>query len=143
MVVSWQAIFAGATGAAVLSMVLMLLGTGIGFSLASPWEDQGASSTTIRLSTIIWITVVQILSSILGGYLAGRLRAKWVSLHSHETYFRDTAHGFLAWAVATLVTATLLSSAISSVVGGGLKAGASVAGGCCEYCGHGRGRGSG
>ena len=65
--VSWQAILAGATGAAVLSMVLVLLGTGIGFSVASPWEDQGVSSTTLGLSTIIWITVVQILSSIFGG----------------------------------------------------------------------------
>ena len=135
--VSWAAIFAGATGAAVLSMVLLLLGTGIGFSAVSPWSDQGASATTVGISTIIWMTVVQILASLLGGYLAGRLRAKWVSVHSHEAYFRDTAHGFLAWAVATLVTATLLSSAIGSMVGGGLKAGASIAGGAASIAGTG------
>jgi len=63
----------------------------------------------------------------MGGYLAGRLRHKWVALHSHEAYFRDTAHGFLAWAVATLVMASLLSSAVGTVVGGGLKAGATAA----------------
>jgi hypothetical protein len=135
--VSWPAIFAGATGAAVISLVLILLGTGIGFSAVSPWGDQGVSSTTVGVSTIVWITVVQILASLLGGYLAGRLRAKWVSIHSHETYFRDTAHGFLAWAVGTLITATLLSSTISSVVGGGLKAGASVAGGAATIAGTG------
>jgi hypothetical protein len=127
--VCWSAIFAGAAGAAVLSLVLMLLGTGIGFSAVSPWGNQGASATTMGVSTIIWMTVVQILAALLGGYLAGRLRAKWVSLHSHEAYFRDTAHGFLAWAVATLVTASLLSSAVSSIVEGGFKAGAAVAGG--------------
>lgn len=117
--VCWAAIFAGAAGAAVLSLVLLVLGTGIGFSAISPWSNQGVSATTVSVSTIIWMSVVQILASILGGYLAGRLRTKWVSLHSHETYFRDTAHGFLAWAVATLLTASLLSSAVGSIVSGG------------------------
>jgi hypothetical protein len=126
--VSWQAIFAGATGAAVLSMVLLLLGTGIGFSSISPWSNADVS-TTVGISTIIWLTVVQVLASAFGGYLAGRLRSKWASVHGHEVYFRDTAHGFLSWAVATLVTATLLSSAVGSVVSGSLKAGASVASG--------------
>jgi hypothetical protein len=43
-------------------------------------------------------------------------------------YFRDTAHGFLAWAVSTLLMATLLSSALTGLVAGGAKAGAAVAG---------------
>jgi len=43
-------------------------------------------------------------------------------------YFRDTAHGFLAWATASLATAALLSSAIGSILGGGLQAGAAGAG---------------
>jgi hypothetical protein len=135
--VSWAAVIAGAVGAAVLSLVLMLLGTGIGFSAVSPWSNQGVSATTVGVSAIIWMTVVQILSSLLGGYLAGRLRANWVSLHSHEAYFRDTAHGFLAWAVATLVTASLLSSAVGSITSGGLKAGAAVAGGAATIAGAG------
>jgi hypothetical protein len=41
---------------------------------------------------------VQWLSSGLGGYLTGRLRTKWVGIHTDETFFRDTAHGFMAWA---------------------------------------------
>ena len=135
--VCWAAIFAGAAGAAVLSLVLMLLGTGIGFSAISPWSNEGVSGTTVGVSTIIWMTVVQLLASFLGGYLAGRLRTKWVSVHSHEAYFRDTAHGFLAWAVATLVTASLLSSAVGSVASGGMKAGASIAGGAATVAGAG------
>lgn len=135
--VCWAAIFAGAAGAAVLSLVLLVLGTGIGFSAISPWSNQGVSATTVSVSTIIWMSVVQILASILGGYLAGRLRTKWVSLHSHETYFRDTAHGFLAWAVATLLTASLLSSAVGSIVSGGVKTGAAIAGGAATIVGAG------
>ena len=132
---SWAAIFAGATGAAVLSMVLLLLGSGVGFSAVSPWSNDGVSAATVGVSTIVWITVVQILASLLGGYLAGRLRAKWVAVHAHESYFRDTAHGFLAWAVATLVTATLLASAVGSIVSGGLKTGAAIAGGAATMAG--------
>ena len=64
----------------------------------------------------------------MGGYLAGRLRTKWVEAHTDEVYFRDTAHGFLAWAVASLATAALLTSVIGSIISGGIQAGASVAG---------------
>jgi hypothetical protein len=75
----------------------------------------------LGISTIIWLAFTQIVASGLGGYIAGRLRVKWANLHGDEVYFRDTAHGFLAWAVATLVTATLVVGSVSSVVGGGCK----------------------
>jgi hypothetical protein len=127
--VSWAAIVAGAAGAAALSLILLILGTGLGLSSVSPWSDRGASATTLGVSTILWLTLTQIAASGMGGYLAGRLRTKWAAVHSDEVYFRDTAHGFLAWAVATLATAALLTSAIGAIVSGGVQAGASVAGG--------------
>lgn len=127
--VSWAAVFAGAAGAASLSLILLLLGTGLGLSSVSPWAQSGISATTFGISTILWITFTQIAASGMGGYLAGRLRIKWVGVHTDETYFRDTAHGFLAWSVATLVTAAMLTSAIGSIVGSGVQAGAAVAGG--------------
>src|SRR5688572_6579009 len=99
--VSWGAVFAGAVGAAAFSLILILLGTGLGLSVVSPWANDGISATTASVSTIVWITVVQLLASVLGGYLAGRLRSRWVTVHTNEVYFRDTAHGFLAWSVAT------------------------------------------
>jgi hypothetical protein len=121
--VSWGAVFAGAVGAAALSLVLFLLGTGLGLAVISPWASEGISGTTAGVSTIVWVTVVQLLASLLGGYLAGRLRTRWVTVHTNEVFFRDTAHGFLAWAVATLLMATLLSSAIGTAISSGLKAG--------------------
>ncbi|MEO5733166.1 MAG: hypothetical protein ABIN96_12210, partial [Rubrivivax sp.] len=127
--VSWGAIFAGAAAAAALSLILIVLGTGLGLSSISPWAGQGVSGTTFGVSTIIWLTFTQLAASGMGGYIAGRLRTKWSGVHTDEVYFRDTAHGFLAWAVATLVTAAMLSSAIGSVIGSGVQAGASVAGG--------------
>lgn len=127
--VSWGAIFAGATAAAIMSMLLLMLGTGLGFSAVSPWADEGASAQALGVATVIWLVIVQVVASGMGGYLAGRLRVKWVDVHDDEVYFRDTAHGFLAWAVATLVAATLIVSSAAGLIGAGAKAGASVASG--------------
>ena len=127
--VSWGAIFAGAAGAAALSLILVLLGSGLGFSAMSPWANEGASAKTIGISTVVWLALTQIIASGLGGYLAGRLRVKWSNMHGDEVYFRDTAHGFLAWAVATLVAAVLIVSSVSGIVGSGVKAGASAVAG--------------
>src|SRR5690606_12973162 len=130
--VSWGAILAGAAGAAGLSLILVILGAGLGLSSISPWGREGASGTTISIAAIGWITLMSLLASGMGGYLSGRLRTKWVGIHTDEVFFRDTAHGFLAWAIATLVTAALLSSAIGAVLGGGVKAGASMMSGAAS-----------
>lgn len=127
--VSWPAIFAGAAAAAALSLILLVLGVGLGMSAISPWSQAGITAATFGASTILWVTLTQVIASGMGGYLAGRLRVKWVAVHTDEVFFRDTAHGFLAWAIASLATAALLGSVIGSIVGGGVQAGASVAGG--------------
>src|SRR5450830_1029014 len=126
--VSWGAIVAGAAAAAALTLIMLMLGIGLGLSSVSPWAHHGVSAATFGVSAILWITFSQIVASGMGGYLAGRLRTKWVAVHTDEVYFRDTAHGFLAWAVASLATAALLTSVIGSIVSGGIQAGASVAG---------------
>ncbi|UVM03125.1 hypothetical protein [Pseudomonas laurylsulfatiphila] len=130
--VSWGAIFAGAAAAAALSLILVLLGFGLGFSAVSPWANEGVSAKSLGISTIVWLAFTQIVASGLGGYIAGRLRVKWAYMHGDEVYFRDTAHGFLAWCVATLVTATLVAGSVSSLVGGGVQAGANMVGGAAS-----------
>ncbi|WP_394808896.1 hypothetical protein [Nitrosomonas sp.] len=127
--VSWGAIVAGAAAIAALSLILLILGTGLGLSSVSPWAHNGVSAMTFGVSTILWLTFTQLFSSGIGGYLSGRLRTKWIAVHSDEVYFRDTAHGFLAWAVATLVTAAILTTVIGSIISGGVRAGATMAGG--------------
>lgn len=127
--VSWGAVAAGAAAAAALSLILLMLGIGLGLSAVSPWKQDGISATGFGISTIAWITFTQLVASGMGGYLAGRLRTRWVAIHTDEVYFRDTAHGFLAWAVASLTTAALLTSAIGSMISGGVQAGATVASG--------------
>lgn len=127
--VNWGAIIAGSFAAATLTFILMLLGSGLGLTMVSPWSSTGASVTTFAVSTAIWLVIVQWLSSGLGGYLTGRLRTKWVGVHTDETFFRDTAHGFMAWALATLLVVFVLGSALSAAIGTGVQAASTVASG--------------
>lgn len=125
---SWGAILAGAAAAAALSLILMILGTGLGFATTSPWADRGLEASTVGISSIVWILATQLAASALGGYLAGRLRVKWPDVQTDEVFFRDTAHGLLTWAVASLFTAALMGSALANVIGTGVQAGATAAG---------------
>src|ERR1700676_5032669 len=119
--VSWGAIAAGAVGAAALALLLIAFGAGLGLSAVSPWSDSGVSASTFKTGTGIYLVCVAVMSSAVGGYLAARLRTKWVGVHTHEVFFRDTAHGFLAWAFAAVLSAAFLASA-----GSHLATGASV-----------------
>ena len=116
--VSWPAIAAGAIAAAAMTLVLLAFGAGMGFSAVSPWGNSGISTSTFQISTALYLMVVALLASALGGYVAGRLRTRWVGVHTHEVFFRDTAHGFLAWAFATVIGAGFLATAASNVAGG-------------------------
>ena len=113
--VSWPAIFAGAVVAAAVSLVLLILGSGLGFAMASPWRAPSAASFTVMAG--IWFIIIQWAASCLGGYLTGRLRTRWTDTHTHEVFFRDTAHGFLAWALATLLVAVIVATVSSAAVG--------------------------
>jgi hypothetical protein len=126
---SWPAIFAGATTAAATTLILVALGSGFGLASVSPWPHSGASATTFTVMTGIWLIIVQWLSAAMGGYVTGRLRTKWVGTHTHEVFFRDTANGFVTWALATAVGAALLSSAVANVSEKGVQAVSNVASG--------------
>jgi hypothetical protein len=131
--ISWAAIIAGAFAAAAMGLILVALGTGLGFAAVSPWSNSGASATTMTIAGAIWLLLMSAIASGIGGYLAGRLRTRWVDVHGDEVFFRDTAHGFLAWSVGTVITAAVLTSAAGALVGGTAKvaaagAGAAVAG---------------
>jgi hypothetical protein len=120
--VSWGAVIGGAFVAAAIALIMLALGAGFGLSAVSPWSNAGASATTIGVGVIVWLIVMQVVAYSLGGYLAGRLRTRWVAVHSDEVHFRDTANGFLAWAVGVVITVTFLASAATSMVGSSAQA---------------------
>ena len=115
--VSWGAVIGGAFVAAAFYLILLALGAGLGLSAVSPWSSVGASASAVGTEAIVWLIFIQIVASALGGYLTGRLRTKWASIHTDEVYFRDTANGFLAWAVALVISVTFLASAAATMVG--------------------------
>jgi len=116
--VSWGAVIGGAFVAAALSLILLALGAGFGLSAVSPWSNVGASAGAIGTAAIVWLILTEAIASAMGGYLAGRLRTRWRSIHTDEVHFRDTANGFLVWAVAVVVTVAFLASGAVSMVGG-------------------------
>jgi hypothetical protein len=117
--VSWAAVTAGAVVSCALTLVLLAFGIGLGLSVVSPWAGAGVSATTFKIGTGLYLIVIAMLSSSIGGYIAGRLRTRWIGVHSDEVYFRDTAHGFIAWALASVLGAVLLASPAGSLISGG------------------------
>ncbi|RDJ20874.1 hypothetical protein DWF00_28455 [Bosea caraganae] len=127
--VSWGAVLGGAVVSASISLMLLAAGAGLGFTSISPWTNAGVTATTFGIAAVIWLAIIQLISAGAGGYLAGRLRTKRVGLHTNEVAFRDTAHGFLAWAVGSIVGAVLLASTASAIIGGTARLGATAASG--------------
>jgi hypothetical protein len=124
--VSWSAVIAGAFVASALSFALFLLGAGLGLVSVSPWSTNNVSVTTFGALAAAWFLAVQLFAPGVGGYIAGRLRTKWVDVHTDEVYFRDTAHGFLVWAVGAVISALLLASVASSLVSGVAQVGSAA-----------------
>jgi hypothetical protein len=93
-----------------MTLVLLAFGTGLGLSVVSPWAGSGVSATTFKITTGLYLIVIAMIASSIGGYLAGRLRSAWDGVHADEVYFRDTAHGFIAWALASVIGATMVTS---------------------------------
>ena len=116
--ISWAAVLAGAVTSLALTLVLLSLGAGLGFSAVSPWSNSGVSATTFEIGTGLYFIVMAMISSALGGYMAGRLRNRWIGVQTTEVHFRDTAHGFLAWALASVLGAILLASPATSLISG-------------------------
>jgi hypothetical protein len=127
--VSWGAIVAGGVASAALAMILMTLGAGLGLISVSPWPNEGVSAETVGVGVIVWSIIIEVAAFGLGGYLAGRLRTKWANVHGDEVYFRDSAHGFVTWALGTLVGVALVAGAAGHVARGTAEVGAAVVGG--------------
>lgn len=115
--VSWAAVIGGAFVISALYLILLALGAGFGLSAVSPWSNAATGASAAGTIAIVWLVFIEIVASAFGGYLAGRLRTKWALIHTEEVFFRDTANGFLAWAVALVMSVAFLASAATSMAG--------------------------
>lgn len=119
--VSWAAIIAGAAVAAAAALIMFTLGAGLGFAIMPTPTDRHPSATTFAVTSVIWLVVTQWLTAAIGGYVTGRLRTRWVNVHTHEVFFRDTAHGLVTWALGALLGATLALGAFGSMASAGMR----------------------
>ena len=139
--ISWGPVLGGAVVATAVTVLLVSLGSGLGFASVSPTSGNNPSAATFTVLMAVWLLVVQWVSSFFGGYLAGRLRPASGGIHGDESLFRDTACGFVAWAVASLFVVAMVSSGASSLISGAGRAATSVvssaAGGAAQSAGSG------
>lgn len=118
--IEWGTVFAGAVVALAISAVLLQFGAVVGLAQTSPYLSADANITPgFVLGTGIWILWVQVIASLTGGYLAGRMRTPIVDTGAtaHESDLRDGVHGLLVWATATLfvMVGAGLVSAIAAI----------------------------
>ncbi len=130
MATDWGAIIGGALAAVAVSIILFTAGSGFGLSTVEPWTFSNEAPESFAIGAGIWLIVMQWLSSGFGGYMAGRLRSKTPGLRTDEVFFRDSAHGMLAWALATLLVAALF--AVGTVMAGMAAAGTDTAASAAE-----------
>ena len=114
--VSWGAIIAGGFVAAAVTLIVAAFGVGAGLAVVSPWSGEGISATTASWAAGLFLVVIAMLASTIGGYITGRLRHGWEDVHEDERFFRDTAHGFVTWAFATVMTASVLAAAGTHII---------------------------
>lgn len=114
--VSWGAILAGSVTAAAVTLLITAFAVGGGLALVSPWQGEGLSASATGWAAGVALIAMAVIASTVGGYITGRLRHGWDDVHTDERYFRDTAHGLVTWAFATVLTVTVLAGAATHLL---------------------------
>src|SRR4030081_2424325 len=125
---SWGAVFAGATIALVVQIILNMVGIGVGLSTVDIAAGDAPSAGSLSVGAGIWWVISGVVAAAIGGYIAGRLSGK--ASQSTTAY-----HGLIAWAVSTLTVVYLLSSAASGLIGGTVSTASSALGGAGKVIG--------
>lgn len=116
--VDWCTILAGAVTAVALSVVFIQFGAGIGLADTDVLTADPVNITPAKvLIAGVYVLFVQVVVSLIGGYIAGRMRKPILNASLHEREIRDGIHGLLVWATGTLimVSATAIVAAFSEL----------------------------
>lgn len=129
--IDWPAIFAGVVLASAISLILLTFGSAVGLSMTSAEEGESASLFWIAIVGGLWILWVQLMASLAGGYLTGRMRRRLGNATESESDIRDGSNGLVMWGLSTLVAAMIAWSGVmgaANVAGQAAGAAASAAG---------------
>ncbi len=123
----WCAIAAGTVLSIAISIILLNFGAVVGF--ADDLEMAPEDITAVKVLSIgVWLLWIQMIASLSGGYMAGRLRTAVGATTEHERDMRDGMHGLLVWASGTVLVAVGAAAvAAFSAIGAGMTGNAGEA----------------
>lgn len=107
------AISAGVAVALAISIVMLHFGADVGLAMSpdAQWDEDTVFGQVLAIN--LWILWVQVLASLIGGYITGRLRAPSPDATPHEREMRDGMHGLTVWAVGTVLMAAATAVAVA------------------------------
>ena len=113
--IEWSPIIAGTVLALAISTILLPFGSLVGLQVFEP-SQSGDKTRWMVVAAALWLFWSQLMSSMAGGFIAGRMRSPLAEPSEDESELRDGAHGLLVWASATIiaVAAAAFISAISA-----------------------------
>ncbi len=97
----WSPVVAGSIVALAITIVLVQFGVAIGYSGEVDIEDKSITHWSI-VALGLWILLVQLISSLIGGYIAGYTRSVSPEIGVHDNEMRDGFYGLAVWATGTL-----------------------------------------
>lgn len=115
--VDWSAILAGTVLTTAVALILLAFGAGLGLSVTSPYEGEGANAALFAIAAGLYLLWVQMLSFSIGGYVAGRMRSTEIGADPHEVDVRDGMHGLLVWGAGVVVAAVLAFAGVGGATG--------------------------
>jgi hypothetical protein len=110
--ISWGAVFAGVIIVLIVQLLLSLLGVGIGASTIDPSRQGGTpEASTFGIGAGLWWVICSLISVFAGAWVAGRLAGM-------PDRTDGMLHGLVTWGLAMLLLIYLLTTTVSSLVGG-------------------------
>lgn len=104
--IRWGAVLAGVAVGISVQLVLTLLGIASGLSLSSVSSVEGPAT-----GALIWAGLSMLIAALIGSYVAGRMSGL-------KRKTDGVLHGFVSWAVTTLLFVILATSAGGSLLSG-------------------------
>jgi polyhydroxyalkanoate synthesis regulator phasin len=109
--ISPWAVLAGAVVGVVVLFLLGLLGLAIGLATIDPAARDTPGAGAFGIGTAIWGIISFLIALFAAGWIAGRLAGDPKKLDG-------LLHGVVAWALTTLVVMWLMTTTVSSMIGG-------------------------
>lgn len=113
--VDWAAVLGGAAIAVAIGILATGFGAALGLTAISAEEGEG-SGTLATIISVVWIIGSMIGAYTIGGYVAGRMGGRIDRADVDEVKVRDGINGLVVWAVGVVLSAMVLTSAVSSTV---------------------------